>query len=98
MIISQAVTYKTNLFIKSLVSVRLAYLYFTLAHSKGQGQGQGPLIISRKRYQIGNTLLLTSIRKLHKAFQFYILKLTNSNGQNQGHAHFDCEFLANGDR
>ena len=49
---------------------------------------------------IGQALQLPTNEKSRKAFPLTYLyfRLTNSKGQGQGHAHFDCEFLANGDR
>ena len=83
----------------------LIYVHLTMAHSKGRGQGTwsctSRLLISRIWKQIGQTLLWAKEnRKLHKAFPltYLYLKLTHCKCQCQGHAHFDCEFLANGDR
>ena len=44
-------------------------------------------------------LLLTSI-KLHTAFPLAYLRLTltHSKGQGEGRAHFDCQYLVNGDK
>ena len=55
-------------------------------------------IISRKRWQIGRTLLLSTPRKSHVAFQLAYLHLTlvYFKGQGQGHAYFNCWYLANG--
>ena len=42
-------------------------------------------------------MLLTN-RKSHKAFPLEYLYLTLTHSKGQGHAHLDCEFLANVDR
>ena len=56
--------------------------------------------LSHKRWQIGQILLLPINRKSHPAFPLAYLHwtLTHSKGKVQGHAHFDCEYFANGDR
>ena len=47
----------------------LAYLQLILAHSKCQGQGHARFdLMSRKRWQIEQTLPLPTNRKLHDAF------------------------------
>ena len=56
-------------------------------------------IISQKVIGRTNIAILTH-RKLHVAFRLAFLHLTlaHSKCQGKGHAHFDCQYLANGDR
>ena len=56
--------------------------------------------LSCKWWQIEQTLLFTTHRKSLIGFQLICLHFTlaNSNGQTQGHANFDCEYLVHGDR
>ena len=46
------------------------------------------------------TLLLPTHRKSYVAFRLVYahLILTHSKGQGQGHAHFNCEYIPNGDK
>ena len=52
--------------------------------------------LSLKRWQIGHTLLLATHRKSHVAFRLSYLHFTLD--YSKGHALFECEFLANGDK
>ena len=56
--------------------------------------------LSRKRQQIGQTLLLPIHKKPHVTFRLAYLHLTlaHSKDQGHGHTHFDCEYLTNDDR
>ena len=56
------------------------------------------LRISRRWYQIGQTLLKPHNRQLCIAFRLAYAHLTfaHSKTQGQDHAHFDCEYLVNG--
>ena len=58
------------------------------------------LRISRKRWQIGQTFLLPINRKSHVAFKiaYLYLLISISKCQDQGHAHFDCQYLAHSER
>ena len=49
---------------------------------------------------VGQTLLLSSNKKSCLDFRLVYLHLTwdHSNGQDQCHAHFNCEYIMNGDR
>ena len=55
---------------------------------------------NRDYLAIEETLLLPPKRKSHMVFQLAYLHLTfaNSKGHDQGHAHFDCEYLTIGIR
>ena len=54
--------------------------------------------LSRKWWQIGKTLQLSTLRKSHMAFRLagFHLTLSHSKSQGQGHAHYDSECLSNG--
>ena len=55
--------------------------------------------ISQMMTNMANKIFATNI-KLYTAFQLAYLHLTlaHINSQGQGHAHFDCQYIENGDR
>ena len=86
---------------KSRVAFPLAYFHFTVTYFDGKGQSHAHFDwISRKRWQIGQILLLPTNRKTDAASPLLQLDLTlaHYNGHGQGHVHFHCEYVTNGKR
>ena len=75
------------------MAFRLAYLHFTLAHSKSQGQDHPHIDCDYLANSKQLILLLPSNMKSHISFLLAYLDLTNACSKGQGHAHFDCEYL-----
>ena len=66
--------------------------FFSRSKIRTEYIGQFERVLSRTRWQIGQTLLWPTHRKSHVAFclPYLHLTLTHSKGRGQGHAHFDC--------